>query len=53
MGSELKVHLGAWKYTFCVIVNFGKVFVYVYYTLEMFTAFGVLKDVNIINQYKR
>ena len=26
-GSGLKVHLGAWKYTFYVIVNFGKLFV--------------------------
>ena len=53
MGSDLKVHLGAWKYTFCVIVNFGKVFVYVYCTSEMFTALGVLIDVNISNKYKR
>ena len=49
MGSELKVHLGALKYTFCVIVNVGKFVVYVYYTLEMCTAFGVFKDVNISN----
>ena len=35
MGSGLKVHLGAWKYTFCVIVNFGKCFVYVYYTTKV------------------
>ena len=51
MGSGLEVHLGALQYTFCVIVNsFGKFFVYVYYTFEMCTAFGVLKDVNISNQ---
>ena len=53
MGSDLKVHLGAWKYTYCVIVNFGKVFVYVYCTSEMFTALGVLIDVNISNKYIR
>ena len=53
MESGLKVHLGVYKYTLCVIVNFGKSFVYMYYTSEMCTAFGVLKDVNISNQYKR
>jgi len=30
-----------------------QVLVFVYYTSEMCTAFGVLKDVNISNQYKR
>ena len=54
MESGLKLHLGAWKYTFRVIVNFCKFFfVRVYYTSEMCTAFGVLKDVNISIQYKR
>ena len=43
MRKELEVHLGAWNYTFCVIVivNFGKFFVYVQYTSEMRTAFVV------------
>ena len=53
MESGLKVHLGVYRYTLCVIVNFGKSFVYMYYTSEMCTAFGVLKDVNISKQYKR
>ena len=32
-----------------VIVNVDKFIVYVYYSSEMCTAFGVLKDVNISN----
>ena len=47
MGSGLKVHLGAWKYTVYVIVNFDKFLVYMFYNSEMCSAFGVLKDVNI------
>ena len=41
MGSGLKIHLGACKYTFSVIVNLGKFFLYVYYTTKMCTAFGI------------
>ena len=34
-------------------MNFGKFFEFVYYTSEMCTEFGMLKDVNISNQYER
>ena len=49
---ELELRERGKKYTFCVIVNFDKFFVYcsVYYTPELCTAFGVLKNVNISNQ---
>ena len=43
MGPGLEVHLDTWKYNFCVIVNFGKFSVYVWYTSEMCAAFDVVK----------
>jgi len=52
MGLGLIEHLGPGKYTFCVIVNFGKILC-TFTSSDICTAFGVLKDVNTSNQYKQ